>query len=331
MSTQASFTSALGSVIDHYLALKQALGREYVLERGVFICLDRFLDAQPPDGSDLTAESFALWCATLVHLTPSVRRNRMRIVRNLCLYRRRYDPHCFVPDTATFPRPHVPRRPYLFTEQDIVRLLLAAGNLQPSPNSPLHGQVFRLAIVLLFTSGLRRGELVRLVLGDYDAAERTLVIRATKFHKSRVVPLSDDAANEMDTYLRQRRAFPHALSAPLLCNRCRGLRPYTGAGLGHGLRRLFRSTGVATPSGRLPRVHDMRHSFALNALLRWYRAGDDVQANLPALATYMGHVSIVSTSHYLSQFEPLAEAASERFARHCESWLSTPLLEGRQR
>lgn len=319
MSTQTLFTSALGPVIERYLALKQALGRGYVLERSVFICLDGFLGAQPPDGSDLIAGSFAQWCATLVHLAPTVRRNRMRIVRNLCLYRRRYDPHCFVPDTATFPRPHAPRRPYLFTEQDIVRLLRAAGNLQPSANSPLHGQVFRLAIVLLFTAGLRRGELVRLVLGDYDAAERSLVIRATKFHKSRVVPLSHDAAGEMDTYLRQRRTLPHAASAPLLCNRRRGLRPYTGAGLAQGLRQLFGRAGLKTWSGR--RVHDIRHSFALHALLRWYRAGDDVQAKLPALATYMGHVSIVSTRHYLSHFEPLARVASERFARHCDSWL----------
>ena len=331
MNTQPLFTSPLGPVIADHLVLKRALGREYVVESSVFTHLDRFLGAQPSDGSDLTAESFARWSATLVHLTPTVRRNRMRIVRNLCLYRRRYDPHCFVPDTATFPRPHVPVRPYLFTEQDIVRLLRVAASLRPSGNSPLHGQVFRLAIVLLFTAGLRRGELVRLVLGDYDAAEQTLLIRATKFHKSRVVPLSRDAAREMDNYLRQRRTLPHALHAPLLCNRRRGLRPYTGAGLGLGLRQLFRSAGVTTPSGRLPRVHDMRHSFALNALLRWYRAGDDVQVKLPALASYMGHVSIVSTRHYLSQFEPLAAAASERFARHCESWLVTSLPEGGER
>jgi integrase len=80
---------------------------------------------------------------------------------------------------------------------------------------------------------------------------------------------------------------------------------------------LFSKAGIRTSTGRLPRTHDFRHGFALNALLRWYRAGVDVQTKLPWLATYMGHVSIVSTAYYLQFMEPLAAAASARFAKHC--------------
>jgi integrase len=324
MSQPTALVSKLGPIIARFVSLKQALGRRYVAERGVLAHLDRFLAAQG-HASDLTAETFALWCATITHLSPGVRRNWMRIARNLCLYRHRDEPNGFVPDPSLFPRPHSPRRPHLFSEAEIVRLLEAAAELPPHSNSPIRREVFRLAVVLLYTAGLRRGELVRLALADYDPVERTLRIRATKFHKSRLVPLSSDAIREMVGYLAARRRLPHAPEAPLLCNCSRGLRPYTGAGLGQGLRQLFRRAGIQAATGELPRVHDLRHAFAHQALLRWYRAGIDVQSKLPALATYMGHVSIVSTQHYLARLEPFAREASARFARHCEPFVSEAL------
>jgi integrase/recombinase XerD len=320
MNTLQTLRSPLAEVIRRYVTLKQVLGRKYANEQRVLTDLDTFLVEQGSSDSELTADTFARWCGRLERLTPTVRRNWMRVVRNLCLYRTRSDPGCFVPDPSTFPRPHKPRLPYLFTERDIVRLLRVADELCPTPNSPLCSEVFRLAIVLLYTTGMRRGELTRLTLSDYDPEEQTLRIRATKFHKSRILPLSADTAYEMKRYLRRRHRLPHGPAAPLLCSRCRGLRPYTGAGLAQGLQRLFRRAGITTSSGQSPRVHDLRHSFALAALQRWYRRGQDVQAKLPALATYMGHVSIISTCHYLQHFEPLALIASERFARHCAGW-----------
>ncbi len=327
MSALETFASHLGPYITRYLALKRALGRRYANERDIFMHLDRFLATNAHEERDLSPETFARWCATLTHLKPGVRRGRMRVVRNLCLFRQRSDPRCFVPDPSGFPQPHPAYRPYCFTEQDIVALLRATDDLGPHSRSPLRGEVLRLAVVLLFTAGLRRGELVRLTLGDYDPAEQTLQIRATKFHKSRLVPLSPDAAREMETYLCARRRLPHAADAPLLCSRRHGLRSYTGEGLCRALSRLFRRAGVLTPEGRPPRVHDMRHSFALTALRRWYRAGLDVQTKLPALAAYMGHVSIASTQYYLAYFEPFAEAASERFALHCESVLTSSTVD----
>jgi integrase len=190
--------------------------------------------------------------------------------------------------------------------------------------------VVRLAVVLLYTAGLRRGELVRLVLADYDPAEHTLLVRASKFHKSRLVALSDDAAREMGLYLRARRRLPHAASSPLLVHRCGGLRGYSGPGFGHRLHGLFRRADIYTAQGRIPRVHDLRHTHAVHALLRWYRAGVDVQAKLPVLAIAMGHVSIASTAYYLPFLEPVAQAASERFARHCGSLAVLPDTGGKR-
>ena len=121
----------------------------------------------------------------------------------------------------------------------------------------------------------------------------------------------------MDRYLRARRRLPHHADAPLLLSNYHGPRAYSGESFGLAMRRLFRAADVRMPDGRLPRVHDLRHTFAVHALLRWYRDGVDVQSKLPALATAMGHVSVVSTAYYLSLLEPVAEAASARFERHC--------------
>lgn len=313
------FDSVLGPTIHRYLTLKRALGRGYRLESDVFHSLDRFLLDTQPEDPVLTPESFVNWTRTLVHLRSGTRRSRMRIVRNLCLYARRTDPDCFVPDRAQFPPLHQPLQPYIFTDADITKLIRAAATLNPTPSSPLRPEVFRLAIVLLYTAGLRRGELARLTVGDYDPRERTVLVRESKFHKSRLLPLSDDATGELETYFRVRRArsLPCTFDDALLWNRHRGGNHYTGAGLAQGLRLLFDVVQLRTKKGQTPRVHDLRHAFAVNALLRWYREGVDVQLRLPVLATYMGHVSIVSTQRYLQFVEELAGHASERFARLC--------------
>ena len=100
MNPSEVFTSELGPFITRYLAIKQALGCRYQIERAVLTHLDRFLAAQAPDRSQLTAETFSLWNATFANLTPTVRRNRMRIARNLCLYRQHDEPACFIPDAT---------------------------------------------------------------------------------------------------------------------------------------------------------------------------------------------------------------------------------------
>jgi integrase/recombinase XerD len=314
-----TFSSVLATTIRDYLTLKRALGRQYNGEEWVLARLDRFLAAR---NADLSAETFAAWCLTLENLASGVRRAHMRHVRNLCLYRRRREPVCFVPDERLFPPLHQKIRPHIFTDGQVVQLLAIARTLTRTSNSPLCPENARLAIVLLCTTGLRRGELVRLTVGDYDPHQRILLIRESKFHKSRLVPLSADASREIDHLLeiRRRQRFPVEADSPLLWHRSRN---YSGGGIGTTMRTLFGKSGIRTSSGRLPRTHDFRHGFALAVLLRWYHAGVDVQTKLPSLATYMGHVSIVSTAYYLQFVEPLAAAASARFAKHCGA-LITP-------
>jgi integrase/recombinase XerD len=328
MSAHREFRSSLAPVIDRYLSLKTALGRGYEREEGMFRSLDAFL--ANADAADLSSEHFRQWASTLGHLRSGVRRAYVRNVRNLCLYQRRTEPSCFVPDPADFPPQHQYVRPYIFTDTQIGQLLTAARALNTRLGR-LRTDVFRLAIVLLYTMGLRRGELLRLQVGDYDPQQRTLFIRPSKFHKTRLLPLADDGVGEIEQYLAARRAYRSDLTteeAPLLWNGAKVLRSYSGPAFVVVFRRLLKAAGIRKPDGRLPRVHDVRHSFAVNALLRWYRSGGDVQAKLPLRATYMGHVSIVSTQYYLPFIEPLATAASERFAQRY-GVLITPASDGR--
>lgn len=313
-------SSVIGPAITRYLALKKALGRKYVVETYILTHLDTFLGDEKKRSSTLTAQSFSAWCLTFAHLAPTVRRGWMRVARNLCLYIRRSDPSCFVPDPNLFPTRHVAVRPHIFTERQIVQILTCAAKMTRRGNSPLCPEVSRLAIVLLYTAGLRRGEVVRLALSDYDPAEQTLRIRTSKFHKSRLVALSNDAVRELEVYLRARgrlRKASLSSDAPILVTGHNGLRAYSGPSLANRLRIVFRKAGVRTESGRVARVHDLRHTFAVHTLVHWYRTGVDVQAKLPALCAAMGHVSIASTAYYLSLLAPVAEAASARFEQHC--------------
>jgi len=308
--------SVLQPIISRYLELQQALGKRFDGERRILESFARWL--AETGAADIDSENFIGWCASKQHLTSGVRRNYMRIVRNFCLYRQRNDPTCFVPDLLSFPANHQPLQPYIFTAAQIARLIQAADQLEPLPLSPIRAQVYRLAIVLLYTTGLRRGELLRLSINDYDPGQQCLLVRRSKFHKSRYLPLSVDTVQEITTYLSVRRQHHLSLSAetPLIWNCAQNGKAYSGAGLGQGLRTLFRQANIRTADGRLPRTHDIRHSFAVNALLRWYRTGVNIQAKLPLLAAYMGHVSIVSTERYLHFVDDLASLASERFDSH---------------
>jgi integrase/recombinase XerD len=316
------FKSSLAPDIVKYLALKRALGRkaasiEYHLHR-----LDRFLTSQ--NFVELTQGTFAAWCQSMEAIGPNTRRGRMRTVYHFCLFRRREDPACFVPDPAQFP-PLRPRPlPYIFSESEITQLLVKADTLAPHKASPLYPQIARIGVALLYTTGLRRSEIVHFTLADYDANEQVLAIRETKFYKSRIVPLSADAALEIRKYLSARQShFSCHPSDPLLVHNHGGRnRKFTGAGFGNMMRKLFRAANIRTVRGCSPRVHDLRFTFAVHALLRWYRAGIDVQTRLPALAAFMGHVSVVSTQYYLTFCQATAESASERYHTHCSVFLN---------
>jgi len=311
MNIPGSFHSVLAPDLRRYIALKQVLGRSFDTSCRIFFHLDRFLCGLGK-ATDLTQETFQKWYQTLESLSPNTRLVRMRAVRHFCLYRRRTVPDCFVPDPTQFPKACPVVRPYIFSNQDVAKLLDHCDDLS---GSPLRRATTRLAIVLLYTTGLRRGELLRLTLQDYNPQAQTLLIRPSKFHKSRLLPLPSDLVKEVERFLLVRHTARPSLSskAPLFWSPCGHGLAYSANQVAKNLHVLFDCAGIRKRDGRPPRVHDFRHSLAVNALIRWYQAGIDVQAKLPLLATWLGHVSILSTYHYLHFVESLRAAANRRF------------------
>jgi integrase/recombinase XerD len=303
----------LGQWIAAWLTHQRSLGRGYAGEQWVLTHLQRFVAST--SAADLDQAGFDGWCASFAHLSATTRRSRQLAVRKFCLFRQRTEADCFVPDPLYFARLCPYRRPVIIVPSQVEQMLKLADSLAPTANSPLLPVAMHLAIVILYTAGLRRGELARLTLEDVEVQTGVLRIRTSKFHKSRLVPLSPTANDALRAYLRHRLAAPFDIDprAALLCWGRQGRHSYTGAGLGQAINRLLVAADVLDAEGRRPRVHDMRHSFAVQALMRWYRDGADVQSNLPRLAIYMGHVSIVSTAHYLHFVQAMRQLASDRF------------------
>jgi len=298
-----------------YLSSRRALGRAYRKEEWILGRLRAYLACR--GATDLDQALFDQWRRRFRHSSASTRVVYEITVYNFCRYRRRSDPRCFLPDRLGLARPRPHPLPTLIERDQVARLLAYVSTPRPTSHNTARPEVLRLAIVLLYTAGLRRGEVARLTLGDVDAGAGVLRIHESKFHKSRWVPLSRSATQELREFLAARRAIDADLgpAAPLLCSK--DGRPYSGPGLSQSLKSVMVRSGIWAGSGRCPRVQDFRHSFAVAALLRWYEADSDVQSNLPKLALYMGHVSIVSTAYYLRLMPVVVAQAGERFARAC--------------
>jgi len=314
MST-ATRSSRFARATVRYLAHKRALGHRCRQEAWLLGGIRRHLKTFGQ--SDLDAVGYDRWLHSVSDRHANTRRKYQEILRNFCLYRRRRELDCFVPSLDGFAKPQPYVTPIILEPEQVGRLLVVASLLPATSASPLRAPALRLAIVLLYTCGLRVGELLRLKLGDLEEAGIVLRIRESKFRKSRLVPLSPSTAKEVQEYLRRRQAAFGARSSsssPLLCNRHGGhLHHYSHPGMQAAIGRLLDTAGIRDEQGRRPRVHDLRHSFAVQALIRWYREGADVQSNLPKLALYMGHVSIESSAYYLHWVPILRSLASSRF------------------
>lgn len=298
-----------------YLSSRRALGRAYRKEEWILGRVRAYLARR--GAVDLDQALFDQWRRRFRHARASTRVVYEITVYNFCRYRRRSEPNCFFPDRRGLARPLPQPLPTLIERDQVVRLLAYVSTQRARTYNAIRPEMLRLAIVLLYTAGLRRGEVARLTLGDVDVGAGVLRIRESKFHKSRWVPLSRTATQELREFLAARRGIDPDLgpAAPLLCSK--DGRPYSGPALSQSLKNVMVRSGIWAASARCPRVQDFRHSFAVAALLRWYEADSDVQSNLPKLALYMGHVSIVSTAYYLRFMPAVVARAGERFARAC--------------
>lgn len=313
----AVFRGPLAAQFGEFTTLMTTTGGSHASLLATLGRLDRFLAASYPEAITLTKGILTEWFASFDHLRSTSRRRYRTATFNVCGFLRRRDPA-----TATgedFEPLRCPRsfRPHIFSHQEITRLLAAARELAPRSADPMRPWSTELVITLLYTAGLRIGEVVRLQVRDYDPVEATLVIRETKFAKTRMVPLSTSAKGIVDDYLERRRrlGLSCAPNDPLRC--CPSNHPPCLGAVQAALVRLMRDAGLKPPRGRGPRIHDIRHTFALERVRQWYREGKDVQILLPRLVTYLGHRGLESTQLYLSVTPAVlleASACFERFA-----------------
>jgi len=274
--------SGLADSLRTYLATRRALGRRFTIEENILRRWDDFLCRHYRGARVVRAEMFNRWALTMPGLSANVRRSHLRAVRNFLLFHARNDSKTYLPDLATFPKPCSYLTPRLVTPAEMGRVLATADRLPASHTNPLRAQTVHLALVLLFCCGLRRGELLRLRLRHFDVKEAVLRIEATKFHKSRLVPVAASVARELHSFveLRRKHGLPAHPDSPLLWN---GRRPppddcYCAVSLNTNWQQLCLAAGVLDGRGRPPRLHDLRHSFAVSALHRWYQQGVEVQA-----------------------------------------------------
>jgi integrase len=211
-------------------------------------------------------------------------------------------------------------KPYIYSQDELRHLLDMTPGSQSHGHCIISASTLRMLILLLYGSGLRLGEALRLRLGDVDLNEQLLTIHQTKFGKTRLVPIGAQLARVMHYHLEHKRIGPRGKSTGPFFTTIDG-DPITGFLAEINFRRLRRRAGIQRAGGvrMQPRLHDLRHTFAAHRLVSWYRKGLDVQALLPHLSTYLGHLNLTGTQRYLTITPELATEAGNRFERYAAS------------
>ena len=224
------------------------------------------------------------------------------------------------PLPAEAPRRSPPAPPYIYARAELRRLLDAVKTYRKQVKQ-LEPHTLRALLLLLYGTGLRRGEALRLTLADVDLQGALLTVRETKFYKSRFVPLGPQLARVLEEYREQRKSHGAAPAgeAPFFANR--DGTPLATSTVSDHFIQLRRVAGVSREDGARyqPRLHDPRHTFAVHRLTAWYRQGADVQRMLPLLSTYLGHASVADTQVYLAMTPDLLQEAALRFERYAAS------------
>jgi len=292
------FRSALADLLTGFVREKRALGYKYDLSTLTRVrTLDKLfcsVSGEAPAPSRSWAERFLMLLPTK---SSGDKRQRAFMWRQFALYCRRQGLDAWVPDHHSLPIWRRDFCPFIYTRTQVAALFAAVDGLPYVPYSPRRTVNYRLLFRLLYGAGLRIGETLALRIGDCDQDSGVLRIRQGKNRKDRLIPLAPTLAERVAAHIRQ---FPAGPDTPLfLSPRHRREIDYSP------IQRLFHVTllpKAGLPPRRKnkgPRIHDLRHTFAVHRLENWFRAGENVEAKLPYLAAYMGHTNIRDTYYYL--------------------------------
>ena len=315
--------------IDKYIELHQSLGKKYRSHHQVLHNFDHFL-AKQHISSPLSIKTVQVsnWLDSM-SCTEQIKQARLHVVRRYMDYLVGIGvmkSNSAIPVAADFGRiPAKQFRPFIFTKAQVIAILKQARKLPPNHLFKLRPQTCHTMLVLLFALGLRSREVRNLRFCDVDMDQSVLFINNTKFHKSRMVPFGPKVRKYLRAYMVARRKIlaPVNPEDPLFITYRR--QPIGSSALGSLLRNLTNKVmpDVLPP----PRIHDLRHSFAVHRLLRWYREGADVQSKLVLLSTFMGHTEINSTEVYLTITMELLKEANARFYQNCGKWIGKDIYK----
>jgi len=309
--------------VEQYLAERRQLGFELST---MGHALARFAQhvAQIGHRGPLTVALMAAWArqAKGGHGDRATSARQLRLLRPFTRWLRQFEPATEVPDEAVFGR--VPGRmaPHVYREQEIVELLAAAKQLGPPDG--LRAAVMATLFGLMASAGLRISEALGLQEADVDLKAGVLTIRQSKFGKSRLVPLHPSAVEALARYRTQRAR--HVRTAPdapfFITTRGQLLGQPLGDRQAHRIfDQLRKQLGwVDRGSHGAPRVHDLRHAFAVRRLVLWHEQGVDISQRMLALSTYLGHVKISNTYWYLTGVPELMGLVGQRFERFANPW-----------
>jgi integrase/recombinase XerD len=299
--------SALERALVDYLRLRRSLGHELAEPGWLLPDFVAYLDAH--GARTVTTEAALGWVAQApTGPGTSVGPRRMTAVRGFARYLAGIHAGTEVPPLGLMPHRQRWRRPFIYSPADIDAVIEQARG---SIVSPLRAATYTTLIGLLAASGMRIGEAIKLDRGDVDWAQGVLLIRESKFGKSRLVPLHASSMAALQNYARLRDRLQPRPADPSFFVSLTGKR-LVYAVVSQTFRQLVDDAGVGDGAPRPPRLHDLRHSFAVATLLGWYRTGEDVAAKIPSLSTYLGHREPSSTYWYLSAAPELLALAAAR-------------------
>jgi len=304
---------SLLDLVDEYLAFRRGLGFELESQSWALRDFGRFADGIGHKGH-ITIDLAVQWALSTRSSDPAHAARRLSAVARFARHRAVFDPATEIPPAGLLGRVSRHRKqPHIYSDAEITALLREAGLLPP--RNGLRPRTYVAFFSLLLSTGLRLSEACRLVDRDVDLAEGVLTVRESKFRKSRLVPLHPTATRALRRYAAQRDA---CFGAPqperfFRTDRTPTLNRKTVHSTFSSLRQ--RLGWSAQGRARCPRIQDMRHTFAVRRLLRWYEEGADVDRKILALSTYLGHAKATDTYWYLSAVPELMAITSQRFER----------------
>jgi integrase len=290
------FHSPLGWLMLKFIREKQACGYAYDIGIHALRRLDNFLCKCELQTIQLPRQVLDRWLAKRDHERPGTQKLRITIIRQFALFVRRQGFDAYVPEARKAPVINMDFTPYVFQHKEVKDIMGAVDRLPPDRRTPIRHLIMPEIFRLLYCCGMRVGEVLQLRVGDVDLDAGVVAIRDAKFNKDRLLPLPESMTMRLQQYvaITGERA-PEAFFFPAPDDG-----PYSTVTIYGIFRRLLRECGIPHRGrGKGPRMHELRHAFAIHTLERWYRQGENLEAKLPLLSAYMGHRSLAGTQRYL--------------------------------